>query len=108
MLVYIYLLFAIASEIIATSALKASEGFTRLFPSLIVAIGYSSSFFLLSLTLKELPISIVYAIWSGLGIVGIAMIGVFYFREAFGLWHFLGTAFILVGVIILNIVTRGH
>lgn len=106
--VYLILGLAIIAEIISTSALKVSHGFSRLIPSLIVIGGYSLAFWLLSLTLKTLPVSIVYAIWSGLGIVGIALIGIFYFREPFGLWHFLGISSILIGVIILNLVTSSQ
>lgn len=102
-----YLLFiAIIAEIIATSALKASYGLSKLYPSLIVVIGYTISFWLMSITLKTLPVGVVYAIWSGLGILGIAIIGSFYFREVFGLWHLLGTLLIIAGVIILSLVTH--
>jgi small multidrug resistance pump len=62
----------------------------------------------MSLALKHLPVGAVYAIWSGLGIVGITLIGVFYFKEIFGVWHLLGTAFILCGVIILSFVTQAE
>lgn len=105
---YVYLLIAILAEIMATSALKASEGFTKLFPSIIVAAGYSTAFYLMSLTLKTLPVGVVYAIWSGLGIVGIAMIGVFYYNESFTVWHALGIALILAGVFLLNMITGAH
>jgi small multidrug resistance pump len=102
-----YLLFiAIIAEIIATSALKASNGFSKLYPALIVVLGYATSFWFMSITLKVLPVGIVYAIWSGLGILGIAIIGIFYFHEAFGLWHLLGTSLIIAGVIILSLVTK--
>lgn len=105
---YTLLLIAILAEIIATSALKASDGFTRLLPSIIVFIGYTTAFYLMSLTLKFLPVGIVYAIWSGLGIVGIALIGVFYYNESFTVWHALGIGLILLGVWILNLVTGAH
>lgn len=105
---YFFLIIAILSEIIATSALKASDGFSRLFPSLLVILGYSSAFYLMSLTLKTLPVGVVYAIWSGLGVVGIAIIGIYYYGEAFTALHALGIAFILAGVLILNLVTGAH
>lgn len=108
MISYLLLLFAVIAEIIATSALKVSDGFTKLFPSLVVAVGYFLAFWLMSLTLKTLPVSIVYAIWSGLGIVGISIIGISYFSEEFGLWHLIGTLFILIGVIVLTLVTKSH
>lgn len=73
---YLYLLVAIVCEVIATSALKAANGFTVLVPSLIVIVGYGAAFFFLSLTLRTLPVGIAYAIWSGLGIVLISIVGV--------------------------------
>lgn len=105
---YFFLIIAILCEIIATSALKASDGFSRLFPSILVILGYSSAFYLMSLTLKTLPVGVVYAIWSGLGVVGIAIIGIYYYGEAFTALHALGIAFILAGVLILNLVTGAH
>lgn len=105
---YLILFLAILLEIMATSALKMSYGFSKLIPSLFVVGGYTASFYLLSITLKTLPVSIVYAIWSGLGIFGIALIGVFYYKEEFGLWHFLGTSLIIIGIIILNLVADNH
>ncbi len=103
---YCLLLIAIFAEIIGTSALKASHGFSKLAPSLLVLCGYTCSFWLMSITLKTLPVGIVYAIWSGLGILGIAIIGSVYFHETFGVWHLLGTTLIIAGVIILSVVTK--
>ena len=74
---YLYLLVAICAETLATSALKMSESFTRLVPSLVVVVGYAASFYLLSLCLKTMKVGFVYAIWSGLGIVLISIIGIF-------------------------------
>jgi multidrug transporter EmrE-like cation transporter len=105
---YVLLLFAIAAEIMATSALKISNGFSRLVPSVVVILGYSAAFWLMSLTLKTLPVSVVYAIWSGLGIIGITFIGVWLFNETFGWWHLLGTFFILLGVTVLSLITQTH
>jgi small multidrug resistance pump len=102
---YLYLIIAIAGEVMGTSALKASEGMTKLLPALFVILGYSLTFWALSITLKSLPVGIVYAIWSGLGIVIIVMIGIFVFKEQFTLLHFLGTGFILAGVSILMLLT---
>ena len=76
-----YLAVAIVAEVIATSALKASEGFSRLVPSLVVVAGYGIAFFCLSLTLRTIPVGIVYAIWSGVGIVLIALTGYFVFGQ---------------------------
>lgn len=102
---YFYLLIAIAGEVIGTSALKASYGMTKLIPSLIVVIGYTLTFWSLSIALKTLPVGIVYAIWSGVGIVSIVLIGVYVFNEDFTWIHFFGTALILVGVGILMLFT---
>ncbi len=103
---YILLFLAILTEVIATSALKASYGMTKLVPSIVVFLGYALSFWFLALTLKTFPVGIVYAIWAGLGVVGIAIIGVYYFGEPFSLWHLLGISLIITGVVILNMVTN--
>jgi len=89
---YLYLSIAIVAEVIGTSALKASEGFTRLGPSLITILGYAAAFYFLSLTLKTIPVGIAYAIWSGVGIVLISLIGYALFRQTLDLppssaWH---------------------
>ena len=102
---YVYLIMAIAGEVMGTSALKASYGMTKLWPALIVVLGYSLTFWALSIALKELPVGVVYAIWSGLGIVSIVLIGIFVFGEEFTSLHLLGTLFILVGVGILTLLT---
>ncbi|MBA3721084.1 MAG: multidrug efflux SMR transporter [Parachlamydiaceae bacterium] len=108
-MIYILLFLAIVSEVIGTFALKLSQGFTKLYPSITVVIAYVLSFWLMGLTLKILPVSVVYAVWSGLGIVGIVLIGVFLFNETFGIWHFFGITLILIGIVILNLVTtNGH
>jgi len=99
---------AITAEIIATTALKISDGFSKLTPTLVVIFGYLAAFWLMSLVLKTLPVSVVYAIWSGLGIVGITFIGILVFHETFGWWHLIGTICIVLGVTILNLVTQVH
>ncbi len=78
---YIYLLIAIAGEVMGTSALKASDGMSKLLPTLFVILGYSLTFWALSITLKTLPVGIVYAIWSGLGIVSIVLVGIFLYLK---------------------------
>jgi small multidrug resistance pump len=105
---YLLLFIAVIAEIIGTSALKASYGLSKLKPSLLVAVAYSLSFWTMSLTLKVLPVSIVYAIWAGLGILGIALIGVIYYGESFGIWHFIGMTLIVAGIIILSQLTNAH
>jgi small multidrug resistance pump len=102
---YIYLIMAIAGEVIGTSALKASYGMTKLWPSLLAIVGYSLTFWALSICLRTLPVGVVYAIWSGLGIISIVVIGIFVFEEEFTPLHFLGTALIVAGVGILMVLT---
>ena len=103
---YLYLGIAIIMEIIATSSLKASEGFTKLAPSAISLIGYAIAFYCLSLTLRTIPVGIAYAIWSGVGIAVIALIGWLVFRQPLDLPGIIGITFILVGVIILNVFSK--
>ncbi len=99
---YIYLGIAIVSEVIGTSALNASQGFTRLLPSAIVVVGYACAFYFLSLTLRSIPVAIAYAIWSGIGIVLIALIGVFWFRQPLDLAAVIGLGLIVAGVAVVN------
>ena len=101
---------AIVSEVIATSALKASDGFTRLWPSVVTAIGYLISFYLLSLALKAMSVGVAYAIWSGLGIVLIACIGWAVFGQKLDLPALLGMALIIAGVAVINLFSKatGH
>jgi len=100
---WLYLAIAIVCEVIATSALKASEGFTRLTPSVVVVLGYVVAFYCLSLTLRSIPVGIVYAIWSGVGIVLISLVGWLMFGQTLSWAAMLGMAFITVGVMILNL-----
>ncbi|HSI27995.1 MAG TPA: SMR family transporter [Methylophilus sp.] len=103
---WLYLAIAIISEITATSSLKASEGFTRLVPSIAVVIGYSLSFYFLSLTLKAIPIGITYAIWAGLGIVLLAIVGWVFYGQKLDTPALIGMAFILAGVLIMNLFSK--
>ena len=103
---WIFLSIAIVSEVIATSALKASAEFSRLYPSLIVVVGYGIAFFFLSLTLKTLPVAVVYAIWSGAGIALIALVGWLWFGQALDLAAIIGIALIVLGVLVLNVFSK--
>jgi small multidrug resistance pump len=107
---YLYLAIAIIAEVIATSALKASDEFTRLIPSMVVVIGYAVAFYFMTLVIRTIPIGITYAIWSGLGIVLIAAIGFFYYKEALDLPAIIGMGLIVSGVVIINVFsnTVGH
>lgn len=99
---HLYLAVAIVAESIATTALKSAESFTRLWPSVITVAGYAISFYLLSLTLKTLPVGIVYAVWSGVGIVLISVLGWLVHKQTLDLPALVGIAFILAGVVIIN------
>jgi small multidrug resistance pump len=98
-----YLAVAIVAEVIATSALKASEGFTRLVPAAVVVAGYAVAFVLLSFTLKAIPVGVVYAVWSGVGIVLIALVGWFYFGKELDAAALAGIGLILAGVLVINL-----
>ncbi|HTJ65431.1 MAG TPA: SMR family transporter [Alphaproteobacteria bacterium] len=100
---YIYLAIAILVEVTGTSALKASEGFTRLWPSLIVVVSYAVSFFFMSLTLKSIPVGISYAIWSGVGIVMITVVAWFLYKQALDVPALIGMGLIVAGVAVINL-----
>ncbi|ASK29782.1 QacE family quaternary ammonium compound efflux SMR transporter [Chryseobacterium sp. T16E-39] len=103
---YIYLILAIVFEIIATTFLKKSEEFSRLIPSLVTIAGYSAAFYFLSLTLRHIPIGITYAIWSGVGIICISIIGIVAFKQVPDLPAIIGIALIVIGVIIINLFSK--
>ncbi|MEV8468763.1 multidrug efflux SMR transporter [Fluviibacterium sp. DFM31] len=105
-----YLLAAIVSEIIATTALAASDQFSRLVPSIIVVVGYAISFYMLSVTLKVMPVGIVYAVWSGLGIIGVALIGLVLYGQKLDLAAVAGMILIVSGVLVINLFSSssGH
>ena len=102
----VYLAIAIVAEVVGTSALKASNGFTVLQPSLIVAVGYGISFYFLSLALRTIPVGIAYAIWSGVGIVLISVIAWVAYRQALDLPAMVGIALIIAGVCIIQLFSR--
>ncbi len=101
--IYLILALAILAETVGTSALQASQQFTRLWPSVLVVVAYAISFYLLSITLKVLPVGIVYAIWSGLGIVFIALIGFLVFKQALDVPAVIGMALILGGILVIHL-----
>jgi len=100
---WIYLAVAIVSEVIGTSALKASEGFSRLWPSAIVVVGYASAFYFLSVTLKTIPVGVAYAIWSGVGVALIALIAWVFYGQVLDLPAIIGLLLIVAGVVVLNL-----
>ena len=99
---------AIASEVAATTSLKYTAGFTRLWPSLITVIGYVAAFALLSQALKEVPVSTAYAIWSGVGTATVAVIGIMFLGEPGGALKTAGIAVIIIGVVLLNLGGGAH
>ena len=103
---WIYLSIAIVSEVIATSTLKESEGFTKLVPSIITLIGYSFTFYFLSLTLKEIPLGLTYAIWSGIGICLLSIIGYFRYNQILDFGSIIGISLIGLGVIVINVFSK--
>ena len=100
---HLFLLGAIVAEVVATSALKASEGFTRWGPTALVVVGYALAFWLLSLTLRSIPIGIAYAVWSGLGIVLIALAGWGLYGQRLDAAALTGMALIVAGVLVMNL-----
>jgi small multidrug resistance pump len=105
---WVFLLIAIVSEVIGSTGLKASQGFTKLLPSAVVVIGYASAFYFLSLALKTVPLNTAYAVWSGLGTALIALLGVVFLRESVNLPMAVGILLIIAGVVVLNLFGSGH
>jgi small multidrug resistance pump len=102
---YFYLLSAIVCEVIATSSLKSSAGFTQLMPSIRVVVGYGASFYFLSLTLRSIPIGVAYATWAGAGVALIAAVGWLYFGTKLDTPAIAGIVLIIAGVVLLNLVS---
>ncbi|WP_239955030.1 SMR family transporter [Pantoea sp. Z09] len=107
---YLYLFIAIVAEVIATSSLKASESFTRLWPAVITVVGYVIAFYFLTLVLRTMPTGIAYAIWSGVGIVLISIVGWVVFKQKLDLPAILGLGLIITGVLVVNLFSKtvGH
>jgi small multidrug resistance pump len=97
---------AIVAEVIATSAMRASDGFSRLLPSAIVVLGYGVAFYCLSLTLRSVPVGIVYAVWSGAGIVLITLVALVLYRQVPDVPAIIGLGLIVAGVAVLNIFSK--
>ena len=107
---YLTLAIAILAEVAATTALKASDSFSRLIPSGIVVLGYAVSFYFLSLTLRTMSVGIAYAVWAGVGIVLIAVLGWIVYGQKLDLAAMAGMALIIVGVMVINLLSKstGH
>lgn len=104
---YLFLFIAILGEISGTSALKASAGFSRLYPSLLAIFGYGVAFFFLSLAMRTIPVGVAYALWAGIGIILVAIIGAVIFGQNLNFPTIAGIAMILVGVVIVNLYSKG-
>lgn len=103
---WLFLAVATIGEVAATSALKSSDGFTRLAPSAVVAVGYGVAFYFLSLALKSIPVGIAYAVWAGLGIVLVAGIAWLLHGQKLDAWAFVGIGLIVSGVAVLNLLSK--
>ncbi|MGF6758795.1 small multidrug resistance pump [Paraburkholderia sp. GAS42] len=103
---YAWLAIAIVAEVIATSALRASDGFSRLVPSAVVVTGYALAFYCLSMTLRSIPVGVVYAIWSGVGIVLITLVAIVMYRQVPDFAAVCGLGLIVAGVVVLNLFSR--
>lgn len=103
---YFYLAIAIVAEVIATSALKATEGFSRVGPSVLVVAGYATAFYCLSLTLRDMPVGIAYAIWSGVGIVLVTAIAWLWYGQKLDIAALVGLALIIAGVLVINLLSK--
>ena len=105
---WLYLFVAVGSEVIGTSALKATEGFTHLLPSLVVIAGYAMAFYFLSLTLRSIPLGIAYAIWSGVGILLVSIAGFILYRQTLDFPAVLGIVLIVSGVVVLSLFSKSQ
>ncbi|MHA3061885.1 DMT family transporter [Acinetobacter sp. ANC 4636] len=103
---FLYLLIAILAEVIATSAMKASDSFSQLLPSGITILGYAFAIYFLSLTMKSIPIGITYALWSGAGIILVSLVGFFYYKQHLDVAAVIGLAFMIAGIMIINLFSK--
>ncbi len=103
---YVYLAIAIIAEVIATSARKASEEFTRLLPSFLVVLGYCVAFYLLTQVIKSIPVGIAYALWAGLGIILVALVSAIIYKQVPDLPAIVGLLLIVAGVVIINVFSK--
>ena len=103
---WLFLAVAIVGEVVATSALKSSDGFTKLAPSAVVVVGYGVAFYFLSLALRSIPVGIAYAVWAGLGIVLVAGIAWLLHGQKLDAWAFFGIGLIVSGVAVLNLLSK--
>lgn len=103
---WMFLSMAIVAEVIATSSLKASAEFTKFWPSVIVVVGYAIAFYFLSLTLRSIPVGVAYAVWSGLGIVLVSLVGWWLYNQTLDLASIIGMGLIIAGVLVINLFSK--
>ncbi len=103
---YLYLAIAIIAEVVATSALKASAEFTKLYPSFIVIVGYGIAFYFMTLTLRAIPLGITYAVWAGVGIVLVAIVGALLYKQIPDTPAIIGMALIISGVVVIHVFSK--
>ncbi|WP_291360403.1 MULTISPECIES: DMT family transporter [Acinetobacter] len=103
---FLYLSVAIIAEVIPTSALKASNGFSVLWPSITTFVGYAIAIFFLSMAMKTIPMGIAYAIWSGAGIILISTVGLLVFKQHLDIPALIGLSFMIVGIIFINVFSK--
>ncbi|ENU56968.1 DMT family transporter [Acinetobacter guillouiae] len=103
---FLYLIIAIVAEVIATSAMKASDGFSQLSASIITVIGYAVAIYFLSLTMKTIPVGITYALWSGAGIILVSLVGFFYYKQHLDLAAIIGLVFMIIGILIIHLFSK--
>jgi small multidrug resistance pump len=103
---YLYLAIAIIAEVAATSALKASAEFTRLYPSIIVVVGYAVAFYFMTLVLRTIPVGITYAVWSGLGIVLVTIVGALFYKQIPDIAAIIGMTLIVSGVVVIFVFSK--
>jgi small multidrug resistance pump len=105
-MVYLLLCLAILAEVVATTALKASDSFTKLGPTIVLVIGYAVAFYLLSVVMRSMPTGVTYAIWAGLGIVLISVFGYFFANEKLDAAACIGISLIITGVVVINVFSK--
>lgn len=107
---WLALAIAIIAEVIATSTMKSTNEFTRFWPSLVVVLGYGTGFYFMTISMRVLPIGIMYAIWSGVGILGVSLMGWVIYRQALDIPAIIGMSLIVAGVVVINVFSKsiGH
>ncbi len=103
---YIFLAVAIIAEVTATSALKACDGFTKLIPSVLVVVGYGVAFYCLTIVLQTIPIGITYAVWAGLGIILVAIVGMVHYKQVPDIPAIIGMVLIISGVVVIYVLSK--